>query len=74
MKVIGVVKNYNGSYGEIKSELGIIEFDKKDISSNQELKIEDVVEFRVEEKTGNIKLARNISIIKNNNKNWISYY
>ena len=69
MKVIGVVKNYNGSYGEIKSELGIIEFDKKDISSNQELKIEDVVEFRVEEKTGNIKLARNISIIKNNNKN-----
>lgn len=69
MKVIGVVKNYNGSYGEIKSELGIIEFDKKDISSNQELKIEDMVEFRVEEKTGNIKLARNISIIKNNNKN-----
>lgn len=67
MKIVGVVKNYNGNYGEIKSELGIIDFEKKDISHNQEIKENDIVEFRLEEKVGNIKLARNIVVLKNPN-------
>lgn len=66
MKIIGIVKKYNGNYGEIKSELGIIDFSKKDISLSKEIKENDIVEFRIEEKVGNIKLARNI-IIKENN-------
>ncbi len=64
MKIIGIIESYNGKYGEIKSELGIIDFEKKDISFNQIINEKDVVEFRVEEKTSNIKIARNISPIK----------
>ena len=64
MKTIGIIESYNGKYGIIKSEIGIIDFEQNDISFNQIVKEKDVVEFRVEEKTSNIKVARNISPIK----------
>ena len=61
----GKVKKYNGKYGLIESENEIIDFSSKDISLGQELKEEDIVEFRIEEKFPNIKIARNINILNN---------
>ena len=61
MKHIGYVKEFNGRYGIIESNDLIIDFDKKDISLNQELKVGDKVEFRIEEKKGPLLIARNVS-------------
>lgn len=63
MIAIGIVDSYNGEYGTIKIDQEIIDFEKKDISFNQEIKVGDIVEFRIEERFPNIKLARNINVI-----------
>lgn len=61
MKIIGVVNFYNGKYGTITSENEIIDFEVKDISLDYKLKVGDLVEFRVEQKFPDIKIARNIA-------------
>ena len=62
MKLVGVVESYNGEFGIIKSELGFVDFENKDISFKKDLNVGDVVEFRVEKRFPNIMLARNIII------------
>lgn len=69
MKSIGIIKDYNGKYGIIVTENDLIDFSSKDISFNQKLHIGDIVEFRIEERFPNIKLARNIKSIDNNTNN-----
>ena len=61
MKVIGIIETYNGKYGTIDSREGIVDFEANDISLNQEVNIGDRVEFRIEEKYPDIKIARNIT-------------
>ena len=64
MKLIGKIKTYNGKYGTIVTEINeIIDFDFKDVSFKQIINIGDIVEFRLETKFPNIKIARNIKII-----------
>jgi len=63
MKMVGVIESYNGEFGIIKSELGFVDFEKKDISFLKELKVGDVVEFRIEKRFPDIMLARNIVIV-----------
>lgn len=60
MVAIGIVNSYNGKYGTIKKDNEIIDFEYKDISFSQKLNIGDMVEFRIEEKFPDIKLAKNI--------------
>ena len=64
MKSIGIINRYNGKYGTIKVDNTLIDFEKKDISFNQDLKVNDIVEFRIEDRFPNIKLARNITLIE----------
>lgn len=67
MKLIGKINTYNGKYGTILTQDNeLIDFDFKDISFNQNINISDVVEFRLEVKLSNIKIARNIIIISDN--------
>jgi len=61
MKQMGIINSYNGRYGTIVKNNEIIDFEKDDISFNQPLNIGDCVEFRLEYKFPNIKLARNIN-------------
>lgn len=68
MKAFGIIKSYNGRFGIIVSDIGIVDFAKEDISFEQELLIGDVVEFRVEQRFPNIKLARNILLVKLNSE------
>lgn len=63
MKNLGIINFYNGKYGTIKMDNVILDFENKDISFNQKLNVGDIVEFRIEEKFPNIKIARNITII-----------
>lgn len=63
MKIIGKINFYNGKYGTIKKDEEIIDFESKDISLNQKVAVGDIVEFRIETKLPNIKLARNITVI-----------
>lgn len=67
MKKIGIVTKYDGKFGLIKNEEQIIEFLRKDISFDQEIFVGDVVEFRLEEKSDDLKLARHVNVIKRNN-------
>lgn len=63
MKTMGKIKSYNGKYGTIITEnKEEIDFEFKDISFKQTLSSGDIVEFRVEKKFPNIKLAKNISL------------
>lgn len=68
MKKLGIVTNYNGRYGLITTEEEIVDFDTLDLSFNEEISIGDLVEFRMETKLPNLKLARNIRIITKKNK------
>lgn len=63
MKCIGKIKCYNGKYGTIVTQNDIIDFSKKDISLNQKISVGDMVEFRLENKFHNIKIARNVNKI-----------
>lgn len=64
MKLIGKINKYNGKYGTIITQDNeFIDFDFKDISFNQNVNVGDIVEFRLEVKFPNIKIARNISVI-----------
>lgn len=64
MKLIGKINEYNGKYGTIMTQdKEFIDFDFKDISFNKNVNIGDIVEFRLEVKFPNIKLARNINVI-----------
>ena len=64
MKLLGRITKYNGKFGTIKLENNEeIEFEYKDISFNQKININDIVEFRLEIKFPNIKIARNINVI-----------
>ncbi len=64
MKSIGVVNLYNGKYGTILTkENEIVDFEFKDISFGQKINIGDIVEFRIDQKFPDIKLARNINPI-----------
>lgn len=65
MKLIGIVEEYNGKYGLIRVNNELIDFDSKDISFNQNIRVKDTVEFRLEIRFPDIKLARNINKIKN---------
>ena len=64
---IGIVRKYNDKYGIIESEQKIIDFSKKDISNNEIIKVNDLVEFRLEEKFPNLLFARNIRVINDDN-------
>ena len=67
MKLIGIVKNYNGKYGTIVTQdKEKIDFINKDVSFEQEINERDLVEFRIENKTGGLKLARNVNKLKIN--------
>ena len=63
MKLIGIIDSYNGKYGLIKVNNELIDFESKDISFNQEINKNDKVEFRLEIKLPDIKIARNINKI-----------
>ena len=63
MKLIGIIDSYNGKYGLIKVNNELIDFESKDISFNQEINKNDKVEFRLEIKFSDIKIARNINKI-----------
>ena len=63
MKEKGIIDSYNGKFGTIKMNDEIIDFEAKDISFNETLKIGDTVEFRIEKKFPNIKIARNIKLV-----------
>ncbi|MBQ9318686.1 MAG: hypothetical protein IJR82_03565 [Bacilli bacterium] len=64
MKLIGKITTYNGKYGTIITQDNeLIDFDFKDISFNQNINEGDIVEFRLEIKFPNIKIARNINVI-----------
>ena len=64
MKVIGKINEYNGKYGTIMTQDNeFIDFDFEDISFNQNVNVGDIVEFRLEVKFPNIKIARNINVI-----------
>ncbi len=65
MKLIGIVEEYNGKYGLIRVNNELIDFDSKDISYNQNIRVKDTVEFRLEIRFPDIKLARNINKVKN---------
>ena len=65
MKLIGIVEEYNGKYGLIRVNNELIDFDSKDISFNQNIRVKDTVEFKLEIRFPDIKLARNINKIKN---------
>lgn len=63
MKQIGVVIDYNGKYGAIKNQNNnVVDFSKKDISFNETLNVNDIVEYREEDKKV-LKIARNIKKI-----------
>ena len=64
---VGIVKKYNDKYGFIESGHKIVDFSKNDISTNKKIKINDLVEFRLEEKFPNILFARNIRVINDDN-------
>lgn len=62
MVLIGIVKDFNGSFGTIITEDNtIVDFDARDIEPDNEIKVGDYVVFRLEVRFPNIKLARNIS-------------
>ena len=61
MKDIGKIKFFNKRFGLIKNEKNVYDFERKDISLDQKLEEGDEVIFRVEEKTPELKLARNIT-------------
>ena len=64
MKLIGKINEYNGKYGTIITQNNeFVDFDFKDVSFNQNVSIGDTVEFRLETKFPNIKIARNINVI-----------
>lgn len=64
MKLLGKITKYNGKFGTIKlANNEEIDFEYKDISFNQNININDIVEFRLEIKFPNIKIARNINVI-----------
>lgn len=68
MKQIGKIRNFNGRYGFIETENSIVDFSHKDISFNEKIKEGSIVEFRVEEKSKCLKLARNIHKLDKKNK------
>lgn len=64
MKLIGKINKYNGKYGEIiTKDNDIVDFNFEDFSFNQNINIGDIVEFRLEMKFPNIKIARNINVL-----------
>lgn len=64
MKLIGKINEYNGKYGTIITQADeFVDFDFKDISFNQNVNVGDIVEFRLEVRFPNIKIARNITVI-----------
>lgn len=66
MKKIGIVTKYDGNYGLIITEDEIVDFSIDDLSFKEEISNGDLVEFRIETKTDELKLARNIRIIRKN--------
>lgn len=67
MKLIGKVNEYNGKYGTIiTNNNDVVDFSNKDISFNQRIDIGDEVEFRLEIKVPDIKIARNVNVINKN--------
>ena len=66
MKLIGIINSYNGQYGTILTKNNeVIDFEINDISFKQNIKIGNIVEFRLENRFPNIKIARNITVISN---------
>ena len=60
MKKRGIIKEYNNQYGIIQTDDNIVDFEKKDLSFETELKVGDIVEFREEIKAPYLSIARNI--------------
>lgn len=63
MKLKGKVEEYNGKFGTIVTQDGVVDFDVDDISFNQDINVGDIVEFRLETRIHNIKIARNIILL-----------
>lgn len=63
MKLKGKVEEYNGKFGMIVTQDGVVDFDVDDISFNQNINVGDIVEFRLETRIPNIKIARNIILL-----------
>lgn len=69
MKLIGKINTYNSKFGTIVAEnKEIIDFSFKDISLNSDVNIGDMVEFRLETKFQNIRIARNIKLMSTGGK------
>lgn len=62
--IVGIVKEYNGKFGYIQTNSDMVDFNKKDISNNEELKVGDKVLFRLEQRYPNVLIAKNICKIK----------
>ena len=56
----GIVKEYNNDFGIIQTDDNIVDFDKKDLSFDETIKVGDLVEFREEIKAPFLSIARNI--------------
>lgn len=66
MKMVGKIKTYNGKYGVIISQDGQeIDFEVNDVSLEQSINVGSIVEFRVEIRFPNIRIARNINVLPN---------
>lgn len=64
MVLKGKVVEYNGKFGLIVSGEDTVDFERNDISLEQQIKIGDTVEFRVEKNDYGIMIARNINKIE----------
>ena len=62
--MIGIIDEFNGEFGYILCNDELIEFSKDDISNDQELNVGDTVEFRLEVKFYDIKIARHINKVE----------
>lgn len=67
MMLKGKVVMFNGKFGVIIAGEDSIDFEYTDISLNQEIKVGDTVEFRVEENDYGIMIARNINKVGEDN-------
>ena len=69
MKLKGKVEKYNGKFGTIVTQDDVVDFDFDDISFSQNINVGDIVEFRLEKRIPNIKIARNIIVLSDEHEN-----
>ena len=63
MKKVGKVLNYDGRFGTIISSGDKVSFSKEDLTS-ESVEKGDIVEYRLEEREPDLKIARFIKVLK----------